>query len=249
MWNPADYLAYGDQRGRPFIDLVARIGAEHPRAVVDLGCGPGTLTATLGHRWPGARISGIDSSAEMVASAKARGVDVEEGDLRDWRPSDDTDVVISNAALQWVPGHPELLRKWAQELPRHSWLALQVPGNFGAASHVLVRDLAASPAWRDRIGPLRGEEAVLSPAGYADLFPGCDIDAWETTYLHRLTGDDPILDWITGTALRPVRAALTDAEWTEFTATLAPSLRAEYPKSADGTTAFPFRRIFCVVRT
>ncbi|GGS41259.1 trans-aconitate 2-methyltransferase [Actinokineospora fastidiosa] len=249
MWNPADYLAFGDQRGRPFYDLVARVAAAHPRSVVDLGCGPGTLTATLSHRWPGARIAGIDSSPEMVAAAKARGVDVREGDLRTWEPAADTDVVISNAALQWVPDHADLLRAWASALPSHAWIAVQVPGNFAAPSHVLTRELAADPIWRDRIGPLRDEDAVLTPAEYADLFTGCEVDAWETTYLHCLDGEDPVLEWITGTALRPVRAALDDAEWEQFRATLAPLLRAEYPPRPDGTTWFPFRRVFVVART
>ena len=249
MWNPADYLAFGDQRGRPFYDLLARVGAVHPRAVVDLGCGPGTLTATLSHRWPGARITGIDSSPDMVAAAKARGITVEAADLRTWTPSADTDVVISNAALQWVPDHADLLRAWAKALPRHAWLAVQVPGNFSAPSHALVRELAADPAWRDRIGPLRGEDSVLTPAGYADLFPECEVDAWETTYLHRLDGEDPVLDWISGTALRPVRAALTDPEWVDFRTALAPELRKVYPPRPDGTTWFPFRRVFVVART
>lgn len=249
MWNPTDYLAFGDHRARPFYDLLSRVATTHPRAVVDLGCGPGNLTATLSHRWPGARVTGIDSSPEMVAAAKSRGVEATEGDLSTWVPAPDTDVLISNAALQWVPGHPALLREWSAALPKHAWLAFQVPGNFSAPSHELVRALATSPPWRDRVPPLRGEDSVLTPTAYADLFPTHDVDAWETTYLHHLSGPDPVLDWITGTALRPIRAALTDPEWTDFRDTLAPALRAEYPPRPDGSTLFPFRRIFVVVRT
>ncbi|HEU5110719.1 MAG TPA: methyltransferase domain-containing protein, partial [Micromonosporaceae bacterium] len=134
MWDPATYLRFDDERSRPFADLVARIGARRPRAVVDLGCGPGTLTATLADRWPDAAVRGIDSSPEMIERASALGAPVEfaVADLRDWRPGPDTDVVVTNAVLQWVPEHPRLLPGWLAALPSGAWFALQVPGNFGA---------------------------------------------------------------------------------------------------------------------
>jgi trans-aconitate 2-methyltransferase len=157
--------------------------------------------------------------------------------------------VITNAVLQWVPGHTELLAGWLAAMPKGSWFAMQVPGNFGARSHVLIRELLAEPAWRGRV-QVRDELAVATPADYADLAAdtGAEVDAWETTYLHRLTGADPVLTWITGTALTPVRAALDDTEWERFRAELAPRLRAAYPLRADGSTWFPFRRIFLVAR-
>ncbi|MFC4856536.1 trans-aconitate 2-methyltransferase [Actinophytocola glycyrrhizae] len=253
MWDPVEYLAFADHRSRPFFDLVGRVAAAAPRRVVDLGCGPGNLTATLAARWPSARIEASDSSAEMVAAALERGIDASVLDVRDWQPAADTDVVVSNAVLQWVPGHGELLARWVKQLPRRAWLAFQVPGNFGAPSHVRVRELAASPRWRDRLEPLvlREDDAVLDPEGYASLLSdaGCAVDAWETTYLQRLTGADPVLEWVTGTALRPIRTALSDVDWAQFRAELAPVLRAEYPRRADGTTWFPFRRVFVVART
>ncbi|MCG8916971.1 trans-aconitate 2-methyltransferase [Actinokineospora sp. PR83] len=253
MWDPAEYLTFGDHRGRPFHELVARIGADSPRAVADLGCGPGNLTTTLARRWPDARLTAIDSSAEMVAAARERGVEAEERAVQDWEPAADTDVVVTNAVLQWVPGHQDLLRRWAAELPQGAWIAVQVPGNFGAPSHALVRELVAEPEWRDRLEPvhLREEDAVLDPEGYADLMStaGCTVDAWETTYVQRLTGRDAVLEWITGTALRPIRAALPDPDWTAFRAALAPRLAAAYPQRPDGTTWFPFRRVFFVART
>ena len=252
MWDPSKYLAFADHRSRPFFDLVGRIAAEAPRRVVDLGCGPGNLTEALAGRWPAATVEASDSSPEMVAAARERGIDATVLDVRDWRPEPDTDVVVSNAVLQWVPGHDELLTGWASQLPSGAWLAFQVPGNFGAPSHVRVRELAASPRWRDRLESLvlREDDAVLDPEGYASLLSdaGCAVDAWETTYLQRLTGDDPVLEWVTGTALRPIRTALSDVDWAEFRAELAPVLRAEYPRRADGTTWFPFRRVFVVAR-
>jgi len=252
MWDPTKYLAFDDHRSRPFFDLVARVSAEEPRHVVDLGCGPGHLTAALVQRWPSARVEASDSSPEMVAAARERGIDATVLDVRDWQPAQDTDVVVSNAVLQWVPGHDELLARWVKQLPHGAWLAFQVPGNFDAPSHVGIRELAASATWRDRLDAvvLREDDAVLDPAGYAALLSdaGCAVDAWETTYLQRLTGDDPVLEWVTGTALRPIRNALSDEDWQEFRGELAPVLRAAYPQRADGTTWFPFRRVFTVAR-
>lgn len=252
MWDPTTYLAFADHRGRPFHDLVGRVRASAPRRVVDLGCGPGNLTETLRTRWPEATLEAFDSSSEMVAAARERGLDARLGDVRDWRPELDTDVVVTNAVLQWVSGHTDLLRAWVAALPSGAWLAMQVPGNFGAPSHTLVRELAGSPEWGAELGPvvLREEDAVLEPRGYADLLAdaGAEVDAWETTYVQRLAGEDPVLEWISGTALRPVRAALGDEAWQRFRGQLAPRLREAYPARSDGSMWFEFRRVFAVAR-
>jgi trans-aconitate 2-methyltransferase len=248
-WDPTLYLDFDDQRARPFFDLLARVGATAPRRVVDLGCGPGNLTAALTARWPDAEVVALDSSSEMVAAARERGVAVELGDVVDWVPAPDTDVVLTSAVLQWVPSHPQLLPRWLRALPTGAWFAMQVPGNFAAPSHALTRELLAEPRWRGRVD-LRGEKAVPEPAEYAGLLAGAavDVDVWETTYLHRLAGPDPVLHWISSTALRPVRDALDPDGYATFRAELAPRLRAAYPVRPDGTTWFPFRRIFAVAR-
>ncbi|WP_184929680.1 trans-aconitate 2-methyltransferase [Saccharothrix ecbatanensis] len=244
MWDPGQYLVFADHRSRPFHELVARVGATSPRRVVDLGCGPGNLTETLAAWWSSAVVEALDSSPEMVAEARARGVDARVGDVASWEPSPDTDVVVTNAVLQWVPGHEDLLRRWVRALPSGAWLAMQVPGNFSGPSHELVRSLVDTswPALRGLMRP----SPVLDPEGYATVLDGCAVDAWETTYLQRLEGEDAVLEWITGTALRPIRAALDDGEWAEFRAGLAPMLRSAYPRRPDGTTWFPFRRVFAV---
>ncbi len=253
MWDPQAYLDYGELRARPFRELVARVGAERPRRVVDVGCGPGTLTAELARRWPEARLEAFDNSPEMVAAARERGVAARLCDVSDWRPEPDTDVVVSNAVLQWVPGHEQLLRRWVGELPPGAWLAVQVPGNMEAPSHRVVRELAASEPWAHRLRDvrLRGVDAVYEPLDYAALLAdlGCAVDAWETTYVQQLTGENAVLEWITGTALRPVAAALDHGEWQRFRRDLAPLLDEAYPPRRDGTTWFPFRRVFVVART
>lgn len=253
MWDPAVYRRFGGERSRPFFDLVARVGAQAPRAVTDLGCGSGELTLTLAERWPRARLSGVDSSPEMIAKAVAHGgLDTFAlGDVRDWRPEPDVDVLVTNATLQWVPEHRELLARWIRELAPGAWLAVQVPGSFGAPSHVTLRDLAR----RYGIGDATREAPVDDAAGYAALLLGAGavVDAWETTYLHLLPeadgpGDHPVLRWMEGTALRPVKAALGENAWQDFRADLARELAAAYP-AAGGHVVFPFRRIFAVART
>ncbi len=249
-WDPSLYLDFDDHRSRPFHDLLARIGASSPRRVVDLGCGPGHLTALLAARWPDAQVMASDSSAEMVAAARERGIEAEQADVVDWTPGPGDDVVITNAVLQWVPTHLDLLPGWIAAMPSGGWFALQVPGNFGAPSHVLIRELLDEPAWRGRV-TVRGGDAVPEPGVYAELLggAGADVDVWETTYLQRLTGEDPVLQWISATALRPVRDALEPEAYAAFRAELAPRLRAAYPPRRDGTTWFPFRRLFAVART
>ena len=245
MWDPTIYQRYGDERSRPFFDLVARVRAEEPRSVVDLGCGPGRLTATLAERWPSARVTGVDSSPEMIAKA-GQVIDAELGDVREWSPAADVDVLVTNATLQWVPGHPDLLVRWARELPAGAWIAMQVPGNFDAPSHRALRAVGR----RHQLDDVLRAAPVLDPAGYAALFAG-RVDAWETTYLHLLPDDGPehpVLRWMEGTALRPVRARLDDAAWQDFRDALAARLADAYP-ARDGLVAFPFRRIFVVART
>jgi trans-aconitate 2-methyltransferase len=249
-WDPALYLDFDDHRSRPFRDLLARVGVASPRRVVDLGCGPGHLTDLLSARWPEAQVTALDSSPDMVAAARERGVDAELADVVDWTPTPDTDVVITNAVLQWVPSHPRLLPRWLDALPSGAWFAMQVPGNFDAPSHVLIRELLAEPRWQGSV-QVRAETTVPQPAEYAEILAAhaVHVDVWETTYLQRLTGEDPVLQWVSGTALRPVRDALPADDYAAFRAELAPRLRAAYPVRPDGSTWFPFRRIFAVAQT
>jgi trans-aconitate 2-methyltransferase len=247
-WDPGQYARYAEHRSRPFFDLVGQIGACAPARVIDVGCGSGELTVTLAERWPGAKVSGIDSSPEMIARAPSdRGVKFSVGDGARVSAAG-VDVLVSNAMLQWLPGHMPLLERWADELNEDGWLAFQVPSNFGAPSHVLMRRLADSERWRERLaGVLRGTESVSSPAEYLDLLArrGLDVNAWQTEYQHVLDGPDPVLEWVRGTGLRPVLAALSDEDAVAFSAEYAAELRWAYPDRSYGTV-LEFTRTFVV---
>jgi trans-aconitate 2-methyltransferase len=256
MWDPRQYLSFADERSRPFFDLAGRIGAPSPGYVVDLGCGPGQLTASLAERWPGATVLGIDSSAEMIRAATAAGygdgdrhgrLSFAVADVRDFKPDQPVDVIISNAVLQWVPGHADLLPRWAGYLAPGGWLAFQLPGNFDQPSHAALRELAASSEWRDRLAGVELNRQAGEPVVYLDLLTraGLVVDAWETTYLHVLDGPDPVTEWYKGTGLRPVLTALAPAEAAEFVRQYGERVRAAYPAAPYGTV-LPFRRVFVV---
>jgi trans-aconitate 2-methyltransferase len=249
-WDPDRYLAHADERGRPFVDLLARVGAEAPRTVVDLGCGPGNLTELLVQRWPRAEVVGVDSSPDMVEAAGARDSTVryELGDVRDWSPARQVDVLVSNATLQWVPGHLELLSRLVAAVAADGWLAVQVPGNMDEPSHTLRRAVAAEPPYSQHVQGI-AEPASHEPETYLRALQaaGCEVDAWETTYLHVLRGEDPVLSWISGTSLRPTLQALPEDLRGPFTAELGARLREAYP-AVDGEVVLPFRRVFVVAR-
>src|SRR5436305_4815158 len=189
-WDPDQYLRFADERARPFRELLARVPAENPRVVADLGCGPATLTRELAERWPGARVEGVDDSAEMIERARAEagdGVELTLADVHDWTPAEPVDVIVSNATLQWVPGHLPLLDRLAGFLAPGGWLAVQVPGNFGEPSHTLLRELATEPPWRERLTGVRWP-GVPEPQTYLARLAGLGLraDVWETTYLQVL---------------------------------------------------------------
>jgi trans-aconitate 2-methyltransferase len=253
-WDPAQYGRYADERSRPFDELVARIRVEATRSVVDIGCGPGSLTRSLADRWPAATVTGVDSSLDMIDAAAEFAVpgrvEFVCADLADWRPPALVDVVIGNAVLQWVPGHVGLIGEIAGWLAPGGAIAFQVPDNFAEPSHRIIAGLRLSPRWRDQLGwgADRGA-AVERPETYLDVLAQAALepDVWQTTYLHVLQGEDAVLEWVKGTALRPVLDALADdpAAAAEFLAECGAKLREAYPPQAAGTV-FPFRRTFAV---
>lgn len=246
-WDPTRYLTFAGERGRPFVELISRIEVDAPSTVVDLGCGPGNLTSLLADRWPNADVTGVDSSAEMIARADDSRIGFEVADVRDWvtRPGQ-VDVIVTNATLQWVPGHMDLLPSLIDKLTSDGWFACQVPGNFTFPSHAILYELEAEQPYRQFTRGI-AHPASEEPADYLDALTalGCAADVWETTYLHVLTGDDPVFTWISGTGARPTLQALPDELRPGFVEEYKRRLREAYPER-DGRVVLPFRRIFMV---
>lgn len=248
-WNPTHYLAYADERSRPFGELLSRVAAPSLRAIVDLGCGPGHLTDLLAARWPDASIHGVDSSPEMIEAARSRedGATYDVLDLRDWLATGETaDLVVTNATLQWVPEHLDLLPALVERVSPGGWLAIGVPANFAEPSHVLRVELAAEEPYAAHTAGVASPHAP-GAATYLEALSGlgCEVDAWETTYLHVLHGEDPVFAWISSTGARPTLDALPPGLRERFEVELKARLRAAYPSGPAGVV-LPFRRAFVV---
>lgn len=259
-WDPRQYAVFGSHRGRPFVDLLARVHAGSPALVVDLGCGDGPLTLGLAQRWPAARIVGLDSSPEMLAAARTQDTEARvewvQERAQDWDPAAlgaPVDVLVTNATLQWVPGHVDLIRRWVEALAPGGWFAMQVPNNFQAPSHALMREVAArQPRAAELDAALDRALWVADPHTYLRTLAGLglDPDVWETTYEHVLDPHaaqrSPVLEWVSGTGLRPVLDVLTDpGERQAFLDDYTARLDEAYPREPHGVV-LSFSRIFAV---
>ncbi|HXV26093.1 MAG TPA: methyltransferase domain-containing protein [Alphaproteobacteria bacterium] len=253
-WDVAQYLRFSGERLRPALDLLQRIpDALVPRRVIDLGCGTGEITLALKRRWPQAEVTGLDSAASMLERARSLGGEVEwiRMDIAKWSPGRPFDLIYSNAALHWLDAHEILFPRLLHRLATGGVLAVQMPRNFGAPSHRLMREVAEEAPWRERLRPALRPEPVLPAERYYDLLApiGSEVDLWESEYIHVLEGETPVLDWVKGTGLRPLLDLLTDqAERAEFIDRYQAKLAQTYPRRADGRTLFPFKRFFLIAR-
>ena len=249
-WDPAQYLKFADHRLRPAVDLLNRIDLGMPKEIYDLGAGAGNVTRLLRARWPNARITGIDSSQDMLdkAAATAPGIEWQRADLDTWRPPRPADLVYSNAALHWLGTHDRLFPALLGALAPGGVLAVQMPRNFSAPSHTTIAEAARRGPWRAKLEPLLRPAPVQEPAYYFDLLsPGAaTVDIWETEYVQILTGDHPVKEWTKGTWLAPLLDALEEPERSRFETTYAELVAPAYPRRPDGRTLFPFRRLFII---
>lgn len=244
-WNPEQYLRFADARTRAASDLLARVPLEAPATVVDLGCGPGNSTALLAARWPAARITGVDSSPEMLAAARAAMPELAwvEGDAASWTPEAPVDLIFANAVLQWVPNHEALLPRLMACLAPGGVLAVQMPTNHEAPAFQVLRDLAGGETKGDWRRPLSPEAYVRMLTPHADA-----VDLWETEYQQVMAGVDGILEWGRGTVLLPYLQDLGEADRARFLADYRAALVRAYPVQPDGRVLFPFKRLFIVAR-
>jgi trans-aconitate 2-methyltransferase len=253
-WDAKQYLRFNDQRTRPCRELAARIGIEAPGRVIDLGCGPGNSTSVLAERWPKCELTGLDSSPDMIAAARKSypQMNWQTGDIAAWAEKNRQphDIVFSNAALQWVENHAALFPKLLTRVAGGGALAIQMPGNFDAPAHGIMREMAASPAWRGHFPPagIREWHVHDLPAYHDILAPvAATVDFWETEYLHVMEDAAGIVEWYKGTGLRPFLDALANEELrARFMAEYLERIRRAYPVRGDGRVIFPFRRLFLV---
>ncbi len=250
-WDPTSYLRFGDERTRPAVDLVSRIGIDAPQSVVDLGCGPGNSTAVLAGRWPSAHVLGLDSSAAMIDAAAQSNPSLEwmTADIATWRPEQPVDVVFSNAALQWVPDHALVIPRLFGTVSAGGALAFQIPSSTYALVRTLIHEIALDGPWACRMESALRALTMESPGFYYDhVAPAArSVDVWETDYMHVMDGPDAIVEWIASTGLRPFLEALeTDSDRSLFRERLLQRVAGSYPVQSDGRILFPFRRTFVV---
>jgi trans-aconitate 2-methyltransferase len=252
-WDPSQYGRFGDHRLRPVLELLQRVEHPGPRRIVDMGCGRGETARLMAERWPEARVFGLDSSADMLAAAAATPSPVEwqVADVRDWNPEAPVDVLYANAVYQWIDDHAGLFPRLIGTLAPGGVFAAQMPLSWTQASHRLMREILGdggfgTPELRAALGRRWVEDAEW----YYDLLRPCvaELDIWQTEYLQVLSGDDPVLEWVKGTGLRPVVEGLVPDELARFIERYAAALRAAYPTRPGGETLYPFGRLFIVAR-
>jgi trans-aconitate 2-methyltransferase len=247
-WDDRQYLKFADERTRPARELLGRVSVAAARRVVDLGCGPGNSTALLFERWPDARLTGVDSSLEMLERARrdSPGIEWVEADAGSFVSDEPLDVLFSNALLQWLPSHEALVPRLFAQVRPGGVLAFQVPHNFSEPSHRLMRETAGP--WSARTAGVRAQSAVGSPAFYYDLLAPTarSVDVWQTTYEHVMADAAAIVDWVKGTGLRPYLDVLTQAERPAYLEAYTRGVDAAYPARADGKRLFSFPRLFVV---
>ena len=251
-WDPAQYLKWSDHRLRPAVDLLQRVPLTSPARVVDLGCGTGNVTALLRARWPQARVTGIDGSPAMLERARASdaGVEWQKADVATWTPPAPVDVLFSNATLHWLDDHAELFPRLLTGVAPGGALAVQIPRNFSEPSHTSIHELAREPRWRERLEKLVRPEPTKPPEFYWDVLARRvrTLDVWETVYAQALSGDNPVADFVKGSWLKQFLDALDAADRPVFEAAYRARVARAYPPRADGTTLFPFRRLFIVAQ-
>jgi trans-aconitate 2-methyltransferase len=255
-WDPQQYLKFSDHRLRPALELLDRVPLTAPALVYDLGCGTGEAARAMAERWPSAAVYGVDNSKEMLARAGAQPSRVEwiEGDVRSWSPRAAPDLIYSNATLHWIDDHRTLFSRLLAYLAPGGCLAVQMPQSWDAPSHLLMRETLANGGvdgaslGAERLRQEASRKWVLEPETYYDLLAGsaATLDIWSTEYLQVLEGEDAVLEWVKGTGLRPILDGLADGEREVFLGEYARRLRIAYPMRKDGTTLFPFRRLFIV---
>lgn len=252
-WDAGQYLKFEDERTRPAADLLRRVPLTTAQLCVDLGCGPGNSTELLVGQFPQARVTGLDSSAAMIAQARKRLPDVifSEMDLQNWNPPEQFDLIYANAVLQWVPNHPALLSQLVSYLKTGGCLAVQMPDNLDEPSHQLMTETARNGPWSEVFATRAiPRETLGSPEDYYAWLQraGCRVDIWRTTYIHALDSANAIVEWFKATGLKPFLDPLPSDRRAAFLKQYEAEIANAYPSQADGKVLLRFPRLFFVAQ-
>lgn len=246
-WNPEKYLLFQKQRTQPAIDLANRVRDCAPNTIVDIGCGPGNSTEVLRKVFPEAEILGIDSSPGMIDRAKAK-----HGDLNFSLCSAEDldgvyDLLFSNACLQWIPNHRELIPQLMEKLTEGGVLAVQMPMNHEEPLYQIIRAVAAESKWDFQKVYFETND-TLAPEEYFDILSKCAgrFEQWETVYYHALPSHEKLIDWVRETRLRPYLAVLDDSPKQLFEGEILERVKEAYRPTSSGEVILKFRRFFCV---
>ncbi|WP_188584171.1 trans-aconitate 2-methyltransferase [Azorhizobium oxalatiphilum] len=250
-WNARLYLSFEDQRTRPARDLVAQIPLDAARRVVDLGCGPGNSTELLAARYPEAEVIGIDTSPDMLATARRRlpHTTFIEADVATYSLPQPADIILANAVLQWVPDHQALFPRLLGQLSEGGVLAVQMPDNLNEPTHAGMRKVASEGPWAAKLAEATTARTVLPPASqYYDLLAplATRVDIWRTTYHHPLESPTAVVEWMKGTGLRPFLDPLDKDEQAAFLAAYEAQIAQDYPPRTDGKVLLAFPRLFII---
>ncbi|MDC0994057.1 methyltransferase domain-containing protein [bacterium] len=249
-WNPNLYMKYGNERTQPSIDLVARIASSSPQEIIDLGCGPGNSTSILKNRWPNAMVAGLDSSEGMIKQARKDYPNQEwiVGDISDWVADKEYDLIFSNAALQWIPEHQIVFPKLVGFLKDSGVLAVQVPFHYDSPLHKSIVEVSEDERWTGRMNQARSALTYKPASFYYDVLSSISssLAIWMTEYYHVMESPEAVLDWISGTGLRPFIAALETEEANDFKKVLLGKYIDAYARQKDDKVIFPFKRQFIV---
>lgn len=248
-WDPDRYERFSDHRLLPGLELLQRIPDIDPRSVVDLGCGTGTLTAIVAGRWPNAQVTGLDNSQQMLERTPSElpNVTWERRDIASWRADHPVGLIFSNAALHWLDDHAGLFGRLVTSLDTGGVLAVQMPDNWTQPTHRIPAAVLDDGDYPHEARRALLRNAVARAEDYRRwLGPDVDSDIWSTTYNQKLSGEDPVLEWVRGSVLAPVIRALEDPR--PFLTECATRYRSAYPPQPDGSTVLPFRRLFIVAR-
>ena len=250
QWNSEQYLKFENQRTQPAIDLVKRITIEQPKNILDIGCGPGNSTSVLKLMFPQAYILGVDNSEDMIKKAEEAypNINFQICDITtDLDKVDKYDVIFSNACLQWVPNHKEVIPMLFNKLNKNGILAVQIPMNGQETLFKIMNDVVSESRWKFSSMRIETNETLL-PEEYFDILASCtdDFDIWETVYYHNMPSVKAMVEWIKGTRLRPYLNALDKVNAEKLEREITKRATAAYDTQKNGEIIFKFKRFFFV---